>query len=80
MRLHEVGDRLIYDELLSSIGTGCRHYDLCGKELAAKASIPERTYRERVQHPETFRLGEICAIARQIGVKVRFTVEVEDVY
>ena len=75
MRLYEVGDRMVYDELLASIGTGCRRFDMTGKALAARAGIPERTYRERVQHPETFRLGEICAIARQIGVKVKFTAE-----
>ena len=75
MRLHEVGDRMVCDELLASIGTGCRRFDMTGKALAAKVGIPERTFRERVQHPETFRLGEICAIARQIGVKVKFTAE-----
>lgn len=75
MRLNEVGDRMVYDELLASIGTGCRRFDMNGKALAAKVGIPERTFRERVQHPETFRLGEICAIARQIGVKVHFSAE-----
>ena len=75
MRLNEVGDRMVYDELLASIGTGCRRFDISGKALAASVNIPERTFRERVQHPETFRLGEICAIARQIGVKVKFTAE-----
>lgn len=75
MRLDEVGNRMVCDELLASIGTGCRRFDMTGKALAARAGIPERTFRERVQHPETFRLGEICAIARQIGVKVKFTAE-----
>ena len=75
MRLYEVGDRMVCDELLASIGIGCRRFDMTGKALAARAGIPERTFRERVQHPETFRLGEICAIARQIGVKVKFTAE-----
>ena len=77
MRLYEVGDRMVYDELLSSIGIGCRRNDLSGKALAARVAIPERTFRARVEHPETFRLGEICAIARQLGVKVTFTVEGE---
>lgn len=80
MRLYEYGDRMIYDQLLASIGSGCRTYDMTGKALAESVGIKERTFRERVQHPETFRLGEICAIARKIGVKVRFSTEVEDVY
>ncbi len=75
MRLYEVGDRMVYDQLLSSIGIGCRANDLSGKALAKRVSIPERTFRERVNHPETFRLGEICSIARELGVKVTFTVE-----
>lgn len=79
MKLNEVGDRMVYDMLLSSIGIGCRRNDLSGKALAARVAIPERTYRERVEHPETFRLGEICAIARQVGMKVTFTVE-DDYY
>ncbi len=75
MRVKDVGNRMVCDELLASIGTGCRRFDISGKTLAERSGIPERTYRERVQHPETFRLGEICAIARQIGVKVQFSAE-----
>ena len=51
MRVYEVGDRMVYDMLLSSIGIGCRRNDLSGKALAARVAIPERTYRERVEHP-----------------------------
>ena len=75
MRLYKVGDRKVYYELLASIGTGCRLNDISGKALAEKVGIPERTYRDRILHPETFRLGEICAIAREIGVKIQFKAE-----
>lgn len=51
---------------------GMKQKELISKDIGKKTGIPERTVRDRIQHPERARLRDLYQICDAVGVKVTF--------
>lgn len=69
-RLHKSEQQKQGDLLVAKIKYGMELTGVDGKSLAIAAKISERTLRDRMNSPETFRVRELVAISKKIKIPV----------